>query len=103
MKLRELFNTIRLFVEKKIGGEELEAVFNTYHMKYFDYDKVNASQPKLAVALEELNEDIANFEPIEKLRLEHEKFFIDEEELRTRATKVLNLYNSIKGSLSDKS
>lgn len=81
MTIDTVLNSVELFSQHKISGEEFALTFNDYYGKYFDYAEVNGRDPELAKTLEEINEHVSRFEPNTTLRKEQPDYYLDENEL----------------------
>jgi len=92
MNIETLKNSVKLFIDGKLSGEEFLPIFEEFHSKYFDYYKFQKKHPELADLIEEINEDISRFEPIKELRVEHPDYYIDENGLRESVKRLLSYH-----------
>jgi hypothetical protein len=89
MTIENLKNSAKLFVEGNIIGEEFSSIFEIFHKKYFDYNKLKNENSTLADLIEEINEDISRYEPNDNLRLEKSEYYINEEQLRSSVKRLV--------------
>ena len=71
-----ILSLIDRFQKKYIDGEELGTLFNYYCGKYFDWKKLKSPYVDF---IQDLDELLSRYEPIEKIRNEYPNYFIDKD------------------------
>ena len=80
MILKKLLKYLSQTVEGKLAISKLEKKFNSLY-RHFDYNRIKFKFGDIADKLEEFNEDLSRYEPIDTLRNEYPDYYISDKEL----------------------
>ena len=89
MKLKKLFKYFSKTVHGKIKIKKLEKKFTSFYSD-FDYNSFRSKYGVIADKLEEFNEDLSRYEPIDALRNENPDYYISKKELMDFIKKMKN-------------